>query len=196
MTEPERFIKGEDILPHDTLIPGDTMVSSSEGITDYKDAFEKEKLRLAKLWEAYEVQQRDVEGLNAKILGLEKEIDEKERIVKSLKEVLEMRDKEIRELDIERSKLRHRNAELEPRIESLETDMRSEMERFSKLFALAEDLEADLNKAKSQIVHRDVWFKENIGVFKGISDAIEDWEVQINKTDTTMSDRKDDMEKI
>ena len=172
------------------------MVNTSEGITDYKDAFEKEKLRLAKLWEAYEVQQRDVEGLNAKILGLEKEIDEKERIVKSLKEVLEMRDKEIRELDIERSKLRHRNAELEPRIESLETDMRSEMERFSKLFALAEDLEADLNKAKSQIVHRDVWFKENIGVFKGISDAIEDWEVQINKTDTTMSDRKDDMEKI
>jgi chromosome segregation ATPase len=172
------------------------MDSASEGITDYKEAFEKEKLRLAKLWEAYEVQQRDIEGINAKVLGLEKEVDEKERIVKSLKEVLEMRDKEIRELDIERSKLRHRNAELEPRIESLESDMRSELERFSKLFALAEDLEADLNKAKAEIVRRDVWFKENMGVFKGVSGAIEDWEVQIHKTDIIPSDRKGDMEKI
>ncbi|HID73796.1 MAG TPA: hypothetical protein EYP43_01960 [Thermoplasmata archaeon] len=172
------------------------MDSAAEGITDYKEEYEKERIRLAKLWEAYEGQQRDIDEMNAKITGLERELDEKERIIKSLKEVLEMRDKEIRELDIERSKLKHRNAELEPRIESLERDMKHELERFSKLFALAEELENELNKAKEEIKIRDKWFKENIAVFRGLAAAIEDWNLRTRTTDVSASQRKEDMERI
>ncbi len=172
------------------------MDSSTDGITNYKDEYEKERIRLAKLWEAYEVQQRDIDDMNAKVAGLEKELDEKDRIVKSLKEVLEMRDKEIRELDIERSKLKHRNAELEPRIDSLEKDMKGELERFSKLFSLAEDLESELNRAKDEIKIRDKWFKENIAVFRGLAGASDEWERRTRSTDIRSSDRHSDMNRI
>lgn len=46
---------------HNRRLKGDDMVEGSGGFVDYRVESEKERLRPAKLWEAYEVQQRNLE---------------------------------------------------------------------------------------------------------------------------------------
>jgi chromosome segregation ATPase len=141
---------------------------------DMAGKYEQEKLRLAKLWDAYEKQEKEMAALKEKIGHLENDLMDRERIIKSLKDVLEGRDRRTRELEIELTSLRGDKTSWEPKIRSLEADLRMERERFAKLFILAEELEDEVKLAKKTIEADDEWFGTHLDVFSDIQRAVDD----------------------
>jgi chromosome segregation ATPase len=135
-----------------------------------------DKERLAKLWNAYEMQEKELADIKSNIENYETAISEKDVMVSTLKEALASRDKEIRELEIKNSKLDKETSESKPKLEELQKTLKIEKERFAKLYSLAEELEADLKEARSAIDNRDKWFKENIDVLRTFSRALSERE--------------------
>ena len=60
----------------------------------------KDQERLAKLWDAYEVQEKELELSIKKLATMEHKIKELDRVNGVLKKAVEDRDKEIRDLEI------------------------------------------------------------------------------------------------
>jgi chromosome segregation ATPase len=143
---------------------------------DYKVQSE----RLKKLWEAYEKQQGELSGMNAKIASLEADLSNRESVVRSLKDVLESRDRRMRELEIDNTGLRNDKSTFDPRIQTLTSDLRIERERFAKLFALAQEVEEELEQAKKEIQIRDEWFRKHVDVFGDVQRAIDEHERMIS----------------
>jgi chromosome segregation ATPase len=146
---------------------------------NYKREFEKERQRLAQLWDAYEDQEKEVNHLKDQVDTLKMTLDEKERIIRSLKEVLQTRDTENRELHIELTALRSERTTWDPKLKDLEQKLRLQKDSFGKLYKLAEELDLELKEARSQIEARDRWYKKNILVMGNIKRAMEDREEMI-----------------
>jgi len=138
--------------------------------------YEQERQRLAKLWDAYEKQEKEIAALKEKTGHIENDLLDRERIIKSLKEVLEVRDRRTRELEIEMTSLRGDKSGWEPRLKALETDLRLERERFAKLFALAEELEEEVKLAKKAIAARDDWYRGHVDVLGDLQRAMDDYD--------------------
>lgn len=155
----------------ESFMTGPTEVKTAE---DLRREFLAERERLAKLWDAYEAQEKEVSALKNKITVLEREISEKDRIVNSLKDVLEARDRENRELEIEVTALRGDKASFGPKVSELTKALRVEKERFAKLFQLAEELDEELRVARKEISARDEWFRIHVDQLRGISKAIDE----------------------
>ena len=139
---------------------------------NYRREYEKEQERLTKLWDAYEIQEKDFEQAKEKIKVLEDVIEEKDRIIQSLRQVAENRDAEIRELDVKMSTLERANLAFEPKIKELETNVKKQRDQFSKLYSLAEELDEELRYSRQQIELRDDWFRDHINVFSSMCNAI------------------------
>jgi len=147
---------------------------------DYRKEFIAERERLAKLWDAYEQQEKEVGALKNRIAMLERELNEKDRIVRSLKDVLEARDRENRELEIEATSLRGEKSVHEPKLNDLQSSLRIEKERFAKLFKLAEELDEELRSARNEISARDEWFRIHVDQLRGIGKAIDERERMVD----------------
>jgi len=146
---------------------------------DYKKEFEREQDRLARLFDAYEAQEKELQSAKERITKLEETINEKERVVRSLREVLSSRDADNRELQIELSALRAEKASWDPRLRELEANIRLEQDRFGKLFKLAMELDAELKEARAQIEARDHWYKKNVLVMSNIKRAMDEHDKMI-----------------
>jgi chromosome segregation ATPase len=162
-----------------------TGMSMAEEMTagDALSKYEQERQRLAKLWDAYEKQEKDFAALKDRVTGIDSELADRDRIIKSLKDVLEGRDRRSRELEIEITSLRNEKTSYEPKIQQLTTDLRIERERFAKLFALAEELEDEIKMAKKAIEARDEWFRTHVDVFADIQRAVDDHQRMIASLD-------------
>jgi len=143
---------------------------------DVASKYEQERQRLAKLWHAYEKQEKEMAGLKEKIARHDNDLMDRDRIIRSLKDVLETRDRRTRELEIELTSIRGDKSAWEPKLKSLETDLRLERERFAKLFALAEELEEEVKVAKKAIESRDEWYKNHVDVLGNIQRAMDDYD--------------------
>jgi chromosome segregation ATPase len=122
-----------------------------EDAIDYRREYEKEQERLTKLWDAYEIQERDFEQAKEKIKVLEDIVGEKERIILSLRQVAENRDAEIRDLEIRMSSLERENSAFEPKLKEMEKELKKQRDQFSKLYSLAEELDEELRYARKEI---------------------------------------------
>jgi hypothetical protein len=136
--------------------------------------FGRDQERLAKLWDAYETQERELDLAMKKISDLESKIKEHERINSTLKKVAEGRDKEIRDLEVKIVALEEDKNRYMPRIDELNELYREEKERYAKLFIITEELEEELALAKKELEIRDSWFKNNIGILSNLSKSIID----------------------
>ena len=134
----------------------------------------KDQERLAKLWDAYEAQEKEYESSLKKISVLEAKIKEKDRINETLRKVVEARDQELRELEIKSTALEQSLARTEPKVDELTRTHKLEKERYTKLFAIAEELEEELAVARKEIEARDQWYKRNISVLENLSGSIKD----------------------
>ena len=141
---------------------------------NYKREFEKERQRLAQLWDAYEDQEKELGNLRDQVQQMKQTLEDKERVIRSLKEVLAQRDTENRELHIELTALRSERSTWDPKLKDLEHDHRLEKDRFGKLFKLAEDLDLELKEARRQLEARDRWYKKNILAMSNIKRAMEE----------------------
>jgi chromosome segregation ATPase len=154
----------------------------NETVVDYRREYEKEQGRLTKLWDAYEIQEKDFEQAKEKIKVLESVIQEKERIILSLRQVAENRDTEIREMEVRLSSLEREKETFEPKIKGMEKDLKKQRDQFAKLYSLAEELDEELRYTRKQLEIRDEWFRDHIQVFSSMCNAIGDREGIIRET--------------
>ena len=145
---------------------------NTTGSEALRDRFEKEQERLAKLWDAYELQEKDFGTAKDKIQALTRELDEKDRIIESLKDVAANRDTQLREMETRLSTLEREKRTFEPQMEEMKTELDKQKDQFSKLYKLSEELDKDLQTAKREIQARDDWFRENIQVFNALCNSI------------------------
>lgn len=135
---------------------------------------ELERQRLAKLWDAYEIQEKDLAQSQDKITGLERELEEKDRMIQTLKEVAEARDREIRELEVKVNSLEKEHSQCQPRILDAEDKLKTERARFAKLYSLSEELEEELKDTRKKLEVRDKWFNQNIDIIRNLQRAIDE----------------------
>jgi len=135
---------------------------------------QKDQERLAKLWDAYEAQENEYEGVLKKISVLEAKIKEKDRINETLRKVVEARDQELRELEIKSTALEQSLSRAEPKVEELTHSHKVEKDRYGKLFAIAEELEEELTVSRREIEARDEWYKRNISVLENLAASVQD----------------------
>lgn len=139
----------------------------------------RDQERLAKLWDAYETQERELDLAMKKISDLENKIKEYDRINSTLKNVVEGRDKEIRELEVKLVGLEEEASRYQPKMDELNRLYKEEKERYAKLFIITEELEEELATAKKELEIRDMWFKNNIGVLSNLSQSIRDRDMMV-----------------
>ncbi len=151
---------------------------------DYKKEYEQERVRLAKLWDAYSIQEKELQKLRDTISLNETKMVEKDALVKAAKEALDARDKEIRDLEIEVRALRAEKATFQPRLDELNKSLRIEKERYAKLFALSEELDEEVKKMKREVEARDEWDKLHLSQFGDVRRALEERSRMINEART------------
>ncbi len=143
----------------------------------------KDQERLAKLWDAYEVQEKELELATKNVSKLESKLKEMDRVNSVLKKAVEDRDIEIRELEIKVIGLEEEKSKFQPQLDELQKLYNEEKERYSKLFAITEELEDDLAKAKKEVKIKDEWFEKNVGMLENIRESIIDRNVKLKKID-------------
>ncbi|MEE9152042.1 MAG: hypothetical protein V3U20_09455 [Thermoplasmata archaeon] len=155
---------------------------ANESSIDYRREYEKEQDRLTKLWDAYEIQEKDFEQAKEKIKVLEDVIEEKERIIISLRQVAENRDSEIRDIEVKLSSLERENEDFEPKMKEMDRELKKQRDQFAKLYSLAEELDEELRYTRKEIEIRDEWFRDHINVFSGMCNALKSREEIIRET--------------
>jgi len=157
-----------------------------------EDNLKKDQERLAKLWDAYESQEKELELAMKKIANLDNKLEELDRVNSVLKKAVEDRDKEIRDQDLKIIRLEEDNSKFEPKINELEKSYKGEKERYAKLFTITEELEDDLAKAKKELEVKDKWFERNVGMLENIRESIVKRNVTLNEMDHKVeSDEKE-----
>lgn len=151
-------------------------------LDDFKRQYDRERDRLAKLWDAYEVQENELRQNKEKITKINEILVDKDRIIISLKHVLETRDAELRNAQIDLNKLKKEREEYQPKIEELQRLCREEKDKLSKLFVLAQELDTNLSTAKQDILTRDEWFKTHVEAYRGMQKAIESYDGMIKES--------------
>jgi DNA repair exonuclease SbcCD ATPase subunit len=134
----------------------------------------KDKERLAKLWDAYETQEKEFNQALTKIKTLEDQLKDRDRIIDTLKKVVESRDRELRELEIRFSTVSDEKVRTEPVIDELKKSLREEKERYAKLFAITEELEEEQEEARKQLEARDQWFNRHVGKLEALDEALKE----------------------
>ncbi|MCK4718185.1 MAG: hypothetical protein KAT70_05905 [Thermoplasmata archaeon] len=138
-----------------------------------------ERQRLAKLWDAYEIQERDLIEAKERIRALDMELEEKTTMLGTLKGVIESRDRDVRDTEIKLVSLEKMHEKSGSAKEDLEKEVRRANERFTKLYSIAEEMEIELKDLRKKLRMRDDWFKDNIDVIKMMVRAIEERENMI-----------------
>jgi DNA repair exonuclease SbcCD ATPase subunit len=141
----------------------------------------KDQERLAKLWDAYEIQERELELSMKKIATLEHKLEEMNRVNGVLKKSMEDRDKEIRDIELKLVTLEEQNSKYEPRLNELDRMYLEEKERYSKLFSITEELEEELERAKTESEIKDKWFERNVGMLENLKESIVERNVELHK---------------
>jgi predicted flap endonuclease-1-like 5' DNA nuclease len=152
-------------------------------------ALDKDKERLAKLWDAYEEQEREFNLALKKIASLEGKMTETSKINSTLKKVTEGRDREIRELEIKVTALTEENELFRPELERLETLYKDEKERYAKLFAITEELEEELENARVELEMRDKWFQKYFGQLENFNMAMKERAIMIRESKFTSPEK-------
>lgn len=155
---------------------------ANESSIDYRREYDKEQDRLTKLWDAYEIQEKDFEQAKEKIKVLEDVVAEKERIIISLRQVAENRDSEIRDIEVRLSSLERENEGFEPKMKEMDRELKKQRDQFAKLYSLAEELDEELRYTRKEIEIRDEWFRDHINVFSGMCNAIKSRDEIIRET--------------
>lgn len=149
----------------------------------------KDQQRLAKLWDAYEEQEREFNLAVKKISGLENKMKETSKINDTLKKVTEGRDREIRELEIKLTALEEENEQYRPELERLEKLFQDEKERYAKLFAITEELEEELETARTELELRDRWFQQYFGQLENFTRALKERSIMIRESKITSPEK-------
>ena len=132
----------------------------------------EEQERLLKLYDAYEVQEKEMVNLKAEIEVLEKEIVDREIEKEGLEGLLTEKDNRMREVELRAAKSSKQVDFLEPELQKMEEKFTREKERLGKVFNIAEELDNDLRLAVSEMKARDDWYVSHMALFEDLNKAI------------------------
>ncbi len=124
------------------------------------------KERLMKLWDAYESQELELQGAMKKVNSLESRNADKDRVLETLRELVEAKDKEIGKLEIDRSSLERESSDYTNRLEETSASLNQERTRYKKLFIITQELEREVDRLSRELEERDRWFKDNMSFFE------------------------------
>jgi len=143
------------------------------------DEFQKKYLieqeRLAKLWDAYQIQEKALKEASDNIGQVETELELKGKEVQSLNEMLEKRDKQLREMEREVTNLQKITADYKPKLTSCQDALKKEKDKLTKLFDVAQEMEEELQLKTQALEQRDNWFMKHFSFFEKIGDVLTDW---------------------
>ncbi len=147
-------------------------MNEEEEIAELKAVYEKERERLAKLWDAYEVQEEELEREREDKEKISKEADEKTRIFESLNEMIEKRDKQLREQEVLITSMKKEIEKYDKENKDLKEKFDAEREKVKGFFEGEEDVENDFVVAVKAIKARDKWFFDNLGVLEQLAESV------------------------
>jgi DNA repair exonuclease SbcCD ATPase subunit len=124
------------------------------------------KERLMKLWDAYESQELELQAAVKKVGSLETRNKDKERVLETLRELVESKDQELRKVEIERSSLDRESTDYRSRLEETSSSLNQEKARYKKLFIITQELEREVDRLTRELEERDRWFRDNMSFFE------------------------------
>ena len=150
-----------------TITPDVQLKESQERLTEEQD-------RLLKLYDAYEIQEKEMVNLRAEIEVLEKEIVDREIEKEGMEGLLTEKDNRLREIELKAAKATKQVDFLEPELQKMEEKFTREKERLGKIFNIAEELDNDLRLAVAEMKARDDWYVNHMSLFEDLNKAIKD----------------------
>jgi septal ring factor EnvC (AmiA/AmiB activator) len=160
--------------PDMSAMRGEMDAASQANLQQLKDELAKKQSALVKLWDSYEHQERDIAALKDRIAFLEQEMLQKDNIIMNLKMHTESKDGRLRETEMEAIALRRHKDESEPKIRSLETQLRAAEDRYAKVLKLWEASYESAKFWRKAAEDRDRWFDRHIGAFGDFKRAIDE----------------------
>ncbi|MEA3559133.1 MAG: hypothetical protein U9R75_07770 [Candidatus Thermoplasmatota archaeon] len=124
------------------------------------------KERLMKLWDAYESQEKEMTAALARTKNLEEKEKDKERVIETLRELVDQKDTELRKLELKGSSLNKETSDNRTRLEELTTSLNMERARYKKLFVITQELEKEVDTLTRDLEGRDRWFRDNLSFFE------------------------------
>ena len=155
---------------------GEALEASQANTQQLRDELEKKKAALFKLWDSYEMQERDIAALKDRIGFLEQEHLQKDNIIANLKVHTESKDGRLRDSEIEVIALRRHKEESEPKIKTLESQLRAAEDRYAKVLKLWEASYESAKFWKKAAEDRDAGFDRHIGAFGDFKRALDERE--------------------
>ena len=135
---------------------------------DYKRKHLIEQERLAKLWDAYQIQEKALKDATDDLKKSETKLELNEKEIESLNEMVEKRDKNLREMEREVTNLQKITADYKPKLENCSAALSKEKDKLSKLYDVAQELDEELQVKGRALELRDNWFLEHFIFFEKI----------------------------
>ncbi|MGA1819760.1 MAG: helix-hairpin-helix domain-containing protein [Thermoplasmatota archaeon] len=120
------------------------------------------KERLMKLWDAYESQEKEMSAATARIRELEEKEKDKERVISTLRELVDAKDAELRKLELRGSSLDKETVDCRTRLQETTDLLNLEKNRYKKLYLLSQELELEVDRLGKEVEARDRWFRDNL----------------------------------
>lgn len=124
------------------------------------------KERLMKLWDAYESQELELQAATRKISDLDSKHQDKDRVIETLRELVESKDQELRKLEITYNSIERETNDFRKRLDETTTSLNQERSRYKKLFVITQELERDVDRLTKEVDERDRWFRDNMSFFE------------------------------
>jgi chromosome segregation ATPase len=88
-----------------------------------------------KLWDAYESQEKEMAAAMARIRDLEEKEKDKERIISTLRELVDSKDTELRKLEVKGSSLDKETSDFKVRLQETSDLLNLERNRYKRYFS-------------------------------------------------------------
>jgi hypothetical protein len=126
------------------------------------------KERLMKLWDAYEAQEKEMAAALARIKDLEEKDKDKERVISTLRELVDSKDAELRKLEVKGTSLDKESSDYKERLQETTESLNLERSRYKKLYVITQELEGEVEKLSKELDQRDRWFRDNLSFFEDL----------------------------
>ncbi len=109
------------------------------------------------------------------IKDLEGREHEKDRVIATLRELLEAKDAELRKFELTKASTSDKVEDLLGRVRELEESLSVERNRYKKLYYLTEEMDQEVSRLRKALEERDNWFKDNLSFLEEMPDRIRKW---------------------
>jgi chromosome segregation ATPase len=140
-----------------------------------QDEMNQDQKYLLQLWDGYEKQESELRDARSAIKEFESREREKDRIVGTLRELLEAKDSELRKYELTKASVSDKVEDLQSRVRELEESLQVERTRYKKLYYLTEEMDQEVNRLRKALEERDNWFKDNLSFLEEMPDRIRKW---------------------